>query len=288
MNKLSAFAIGKSAAARAGNCSPRYVCPLCLTSFYDFDPKVLTEEHVPARSLGGKGLVLTCSNCNNRDGAALQGHQKSKNRVEKFWAGKLDTPLNIEVFTEHGTLRGEAKFTGKGSVKVALQNKRMNPRETETLTRNSEDLQYDSYKLGHGFNHKKALIVDLRDAYLWVFARYGYRAIATPWMDWARQAIREGSSTVTKWAIHLTDYETKRWQDQAEGPVICWLEDPHAALLVCNGQSGVILPSVFNPAPYNSLSTDSPNFLPSTRIERVPTEMIMGMDFSDAFSRGNS
>lgn len=47
---------------------PLYVCPLCVRGLTEVDIGELTREHVPPASLGGKSLVLTCRECNNRAG----------------------------------------------------------------------------------------------------------------------------------------------------------------------------------------------------------------------------
>jgi len=286
MDKKSAFVIGSAAAARSGNCSKRYVCPLCRKSFFEFDEEILTEEHVPARALGGKGLVLTCVDCNHDAGAKLQGHQAQKNETERFWSGTLDQTTNIEIFTDLGIMRGEGNLDGQGNVAVTLHHNRMNPTETKLLEKNANKLTYTSYKIGRNYNQSKARIADLRDAYLWIFARFGYTAIAHPWLDWCRETILTGVATQKKWAINLNDSRVMDWQAKAGGPIMCHLVKPEFSVLVCNGASGVLLPTIFNNDPYKELVDEKAEleFGNNTRVEKVPDSMIMGMDFSDIHS----
>lgn len=281
MDKRSAFSIGCSAAARAGKCSPRYVCPLCLRSFYDADFDLLTKEHVPSEALGGNILTLTCAACNSEAGSLLQGHQAEKVRQDKFWEGETEEPFNVEISTKYGTIRGEGTYDGIGSVKVDVHQHRMNPSEKEEMAKNSEGLEYESVRIGRGFSHGKARIADLRDAYLWVFARYGYRAIAFSAFDWIRDAIRQGETDQRKWSINIEGPSGQAEIPNAGSPIICWLDKPRDAFLICNGKSGIILPSPFNQDPYADLDDDKARIEIGSRCESVPEFMNMGFDFSD-------
>lgn len=281
MDKRGAFIIASRAAALAGNCSPRYVCPLCLRSFYENDYDRLTIEHVPAKALGGKPLVLTCAPCNSDAGFLLQSHQAEQVRQDKFWAGEIERTLNIEVDTKHGTIRGEVAYDGEGALNVKIHPKRMNPTEQEELAKNSEQLEYKSFQIGRFFSGDKARIADLRDAYLWIFARYGYRAVAIPAYDWIRDAIRKGETKRKKWSITIEDSSDEAAALGKVGPVIYWLDRPQGAFLVCNRGRGIILPSPFKPNPYVELDDDRANISVLPRYEHVPTSMRMGFDFSD-------
>lgn len=53
-----------------------YACPCCLT-VYDHasvDIGNLTIEHVPPEGVGGRGLPLTCKECNNSAGREFDSH----------------------------------------------------------------------------------------------------------------------------------------------------------------------------------------------------------------------
>ncbi len=270
------FEFGATAAARAGNCSPRYVCPICLGSFFEFDPKELTVEHVPAKALGGKPLLLTCRQCNNEAGHELQSHQAERERREAFWQNREGKPLNLEVQTPSGVVRGEVKSSGE-------------PREfTVHAHRTAPDVldQVDwrkvansEFRLGRKFKWGRARIGDLRDAYLWVFAQYGYSCVAVPSYDWIRSAIRSGQAANDKWAIALGDDFTKLAQEECRGPVILVTEVPQCAIVVADGDHGCILPTPQCPDPYAELSDDRAQGRFVNKAIPVPKEMVLAWDY---------
>ena len=82
--KKSWFDLGARALQRLFPDAPvHYMCPLCLTSYYEDDLSQLTFEHVPPRSVGGQRLVLTCRVCNEqasgKDG--IDTHAKRRENV---------------------------------------------------------------------------------------------------------------------------------------------------------------------------------------------------------------
>jgi hypothetical protein len=60
-----------------------YACPSCLMTYGrdEFNRGVFTYEHVPPRRLGGRPLVLTCQNCNNEAGTAMDAHAARREAV---------------------------------------------------------------------------------------------------------------------------------------------------------------------------------------------------------------
>jgi HNH endonuclease len=72
--KLQLFRLGAAAVARL---SPgrvdQYACPLCRTLWVEdaIDAGMVTLEHVPPASMGGKGIVLTCERCNSPAGGTI-------------------------------------------------------------------------------------------------------------------------------------------------------------------------------------------------------------------------
>lgn len=243
------FSRGAAAAAVAGNCSPRYVCPLCLQSHITLDRKKLSREHVPAESLGGKSLLLTCYECNNKAGSRLQGHQVERERVEAFWRGDGGDKLNFEVHSTVGTIRGEIESSGNDK-KFIVDSSRTAPNVVENWWPIDESIKYT---LGRGFDWKASRVADLRDAYLWVFAQYGYSLIATPFYEWIREAIRTGANSNMKWAINLNDTFTSEQQKIHRTPIILVTSEPKGALVVAHGTRGAILPTLHCPNPYAEL-----------------------------------
>lgn len=280
MNRNEVYTLCSAAAARAGDCSHRFVCPLCLRSFYENDPKVLTVEHVPAKALGGKGLLLTCKNCNSKAGHLLQGNQTERDRQAAFWEGAIPTPFNISVETHFGTIRGTVTYDGSGHANVMADHKRMSPSTIKAFELEKSQIVYNAVSIGRRFNPGRARVADLRDAYLWTFARYGYRAIAFPALDWIRYGIRIGQTSETRWSVEVRDDSILNAQKDKKGPIICFMEKPQGAIFVCRGKNGVILPSIFNQDPYEEIDDGAGSLELPNRVENVPKKLVLGMDFS--------
>ena len=83
-----------------------YVCPICAKGYdrHQLEAGTLTLEHVPPKSLGGKGIVLTCKNCNS-----TAGHS-----VDAALANRREQNDCIEAI-----IRGEGCFSGKHEYSIA-------------------------------------------------------------------------------------------------------------------------------------------------------------------------
>jgi hypothetical protein len=78
---------------------PLYICPLCLRGYLKIAlsqnlPNPLTLEDVPPKSLGGKPLILTCKECNNRSGTLLDSVLKKHLQSQRFF--KLSPGSKVE------------------------------------------------------------------------------------------------------------------------------------------------------------------------------------------------
>src|SRR5688572_28923397 len=99
-----------------------YVCPLCVRGLRAdaLAARLLSIEHVPPRSVGGKPLTLTCKECNSRAGhtvdAASDAHEHlvalaeamSPTGARVTGTGKLRLkdlpPVNIRYSAERGNV----------------------------------------------------------------------------------------------------------------------------------------------------------------------------------------
>ena len=69
---------------------PYYVCPTCLVAWPEaaLQARVLTAEHVPPESIGGKVLVLTCARCNHQAGHEVDSHLRKEADLYEFATGQ--------------------------------------------------------------------------------------------------------------------------------------------------------------------------------------------------------
>ena len=123
----------------------------------------------------------------------------------------------------------------------------------------------------------------MRDAYLWVFAQYGYSLIAQSAYDWVRKAIQDGGHSNTKWAINLDDPFTAEQQRLHGRAVMLVTSKPQGALLIANGTRGTILPTPYCQNPYAELEEARATLTFLTKVIPVPQTLLLVWDhFSPA------
>src|SRR5439155_25942538 len=87
-----------------------YACPLCraVFSLTDLEAKVLTREHVPPASIGGREMVLTCRPCNNRAGSTFDAHLERAEAFRRFGSDdplrELDMTITIDGIPNRGSM----------------------------------------------------------------------------------------------------------------------------------------------------------------------------------------
>lgn len=83
-----------------------YCCPLCLRGFDAAHLDLLSIEDVPPRSVGGRPLLLTCRECNNRHGTELDAHIKAGRDLGEVLAGSRETFGRLRVGDERMAVKG--------------------------------------------------------------------------------------------------------------------------------------------------------------------------------------
>jgi hypothetical protein len=156
-----------------------YVCPLCYQVFgeNELDQGVtnpLTIEHVPPKPLGGKPILLTCKNCNNKSGHLLDHHistsLKTQDFTEGFPSSKIESKISIQEanpFRTEVTYDSEKRlfnFTFNGNNPYAKN-------QIENLSKMKE------WKFNFNFKRASTRIFNLgllRIAHLLAFKRFGH------------------------------------------------------------------------------------------------------------------
>jgi hypothetical protein len=182
-----------------------YVCPICLHAYghESLAGGILTREHVPPQSVGGRRLVLTCRRCNSEGGHAADSHARREADLADFVTGDLrEIRANLS--------------TPSGRVPVRLSSKQRklqmfgvphasDPRahagvfqdfEGATVGTNWQDFSF-SIEFP-AFSPERARASWLRSAYLAFFAALGYKFIFRPELDNVRARIREPQLEVPK------------------------------------------------------------------------------------------
>lgn len=166
---------------RAPDC---YVCPLCIRAFTRnaVATRVLTTEHVPPESLGGRRLVLTCQDCNSRAGAEVDSQMLALEQIYNFAAGTMRIPMRARLKVGGETLNIETLATAKSVLAFVLPRnndpRRLASAEAELARLAEEGQGYQGQMTFYeDVRYRPALVGWLRAAYLAAFAALGYRYI---------------------------------------------------------------------------------------------------------------
>lgn len=229
------------------DCPPgSYACPLCLDLFTvrDLEAKRLTREHVPPASVGGREMVLTCRECNNRAGSTVDAHLERAEALRRFGSNdplrELDMSLTIAGVTNRGTIHG-----GLGGVLIVGNPKQNHPDDVATLSEGFAELM----EAGHSmqirfrdtFHPRAAQLGYVRAAYLAAFARFGYSYVLRQSLDWIRAALVDDEDESCVLPVLKRSGGTNRERSIGIVAEPTWLA---YAVLVVIGRTAIILPSL--------------------------------------------
>jgi hypothetical protein len=170
---------------------PTYPCPICLVPFTieALADKQLSIEHVPPECLGGRELLLTCTECNNSAGTKLDAHAKIKEDVRLAMRGRLARPHRIKTNIAGLHINGEL-HTSEGLYSLQIPRKINKPGTGEAL--------HDVAQIGARLTVEHERFADLgakiswfRSGYLALFAVGGYELSLDPAMKIVRKQVLE-------------------------------------------------------------------------------------------------
>lgn len=169
------------------------------------DAGLLTTEHVPPKSLGGRRLVLTCQSCNSRAGTEVDSQMLHLEQVYDFAQGTMTRPARARLEIGGETLNVELLATGNGIQLVALP-RTNDPRRQATVEAEWERLARDRQWPGYEFRitsyervrYRAALVGWLRAAYLVAFAALGYHYILRPELQIVRTQLTDTTTEVLR------------------------------------------------------------------------------------------
>jgi len=165
------------------------------------DVRQLTKEHVPQKSLGGLKICLTCFDCNSNAGHRIDAHVIRREKGLAFFkailvGGTYEGRAQIRAGGESVT---NANVTARDNfVEITpgmeISNPIENVRLQQALAGFKENGNWESQKIdfklvGETFNLHKAMVADLKSAYLACFAKLGYQYILRPQLDIVRNQI---------------------------------------------------------------------------------------------------
>jgi hypothetical protein len=231
-----------------------YCCPICGNGF---DRTVLTNgeltlEHAPAASVGGKPIALTCRKCNSISGHSIDSSLSQRERLTAFTetllGNRRDDGVRASIQIgeerlatrfyqdEHGT-RNLVVLGSANDPSAVERTMRYLDGLTRTKTWDGEQFRITSHA---SYNHRLALIADLKAAFIIAFAALGYRYAFNSRLRCVReQILNPKEQLIDGWNTQL---------DSAHLPefVLLFVESI-PGIIVKMGKSSVILPWVSGP-----------------------------------------
>ena len=201
---------------------PVYGCPLCLQGF---PQDGFSLEDVPPKSIGGKPLVLTCTQCNNRSGAELDVFIAEAQRLKEFVAGTEILPVDLtqygrRIAADASLFDGRLNLTGvrKASHKESFDGLFA---ELDRAARERSRNWDFSIKFQIRNSPWKEGVAWLRVAYLYAFAAFGYNFILRPELHPIREQIKHPEKRVTPGVI-------KHVKEPSDQDGISFVHEPEA------------------------------------------------------------
>jgi hypothetical protein len=178
------------------------------------EKKLLTLEHVPPASVGGKGIVLTCHACNSKAGYTIEAELNRRQELLAFakslggdgtFTGRVrlemsGTSINVEATIENG------------KIALKLPKEINNPRslqaQLDRLNQMVEDNTWDGYQFRMKpvtkYSPRLANLSYLKAAYLSAFASLGYSYIVRKELEPVRKQIASpGEKIIELYIIEL-------------------------------------------------------------------------------------
>lgn len=147
------------------------LCPLC---WREIAYESLSFEHIVPGSVGGKGCILTCKECNNLHGSQLDSHVSQFQRIEDAFKGYGHIPAILTVNGKKVTANVEWKENSKN---IKIVGKASNPINVSSIQKQMTKQEVDKFHLTfkYGYIQKRLEMGLLRYAYLVLFKCFGYK-----------------------------------------------------------------------------------------------------------------
>ena len=234
-----------------GNCNEFYYCPICSRPFSKsaIETKELTLEHIPPKAQGGKGIALTCKDCNNQAGETVDAAVSDRNKV-----------FEIEpLFTQNGEYNGRVMMNfgendqkalnfdlsvKDSSVRFFLLEKSNPPESSEKIKQFFQELNQTpdlerptiKFRTRKRYNAWHSKVGDLRTAYLLSFASLGYSYIFHKSLEPVRnQLMRYNEKLIDAFWLHSNSGDTPDTN-------LYIIDKPFSALSVRLGKISILLP----------------------------------------------
>jgi hypothetical protein len=232
------------------SCEKIYFCPICGKDFYEDSAinGVLTLEDVPPRSMGGKGLLLTCKNCNSKSGHNIDYHIANLHKLQNF-EKTLTGQSHGQKTTANFKLNGDNYpiTVERENSKIDIKLRQYDQKKIEKIKEYMSSVTNSDGLDDFVFNVEKSVKLDyrllkiayLKSSFLLITALLGYKYAFDKRLDIVRDQILNPDRNIlsTSFWVDLTNCSTfpKR--------CLLFVSDPLNMIVVIYDSCGVILPS---------------------------------------------
>ena len=233
-----------------------YLCPICGKGYSEESAVSgeLTLEEVPPRSMGGKGLLFKCKECNSNAGHKIDYHIKNQLDLERLTTiilGQSDNEKTSGDILINGnkfpvTVQRKAECT-----EIRLIGKANNPKKVNRLKEYMAALSAIGNSIGVEFKISKTVKLDIRhlkiaflkSGFLLITALLGYTYAFNKRLTVVREQILNPSNDLLG---------TKFWVEPGKNQPfpkrrILLVTEPLPLLLVIYDNGAVILPDLSSP-----------------------------------------
>ena len=213
--------------------------------------KKLTVEHVPPKGLGGRGMLLTCDECNHYSGTKFDAHAIREDVVSEFLSAVSTSTTELRSTIEIGGIRarGTVQRTSNGFFLMShpKQNNEalLDGQVQDSISRLHTPIADRAIKstVGDRYHPERANLSWTRAAYLAAFAIFGWRYIMRPALIPVRRQLLDAESKILPL---LKSYSPDALPDASR---ILVVREPHElrGIFVAMGRHGVLLPGIDNP-----------------------------------------
>lgn len=169
-----------------------FICPICLNGYNKKNIVKLSLEDAPQQALGGRKIAITCKNCNNICGHSIDNHLYNMlEYIERshFLSG-TDHRIKIMDLDKEKPINATLEVKGKDDLKMLISEKNNNPytlkeRLNKLVDGKEITIQNETLKV----NVRRASAAIIKNAYIILFAKFGYSFILDKQYDRIREQI---------------------------------------------------------------------------------------------------
>ena len=169
-----------------------FICPICLNKFDSTQSQELSLEDAPQASLGGSKIAITCKKCNNTCGHEIDSHLVNfiKYIEEKEFLPGSDR--RVKIFDDDKIVNATLEVKDNKELKMIIPDKINNPTTLSNhISKINEgsiiDIQNNPLKI----DMKKVSVAILKNAYILLFAKFGYTFLLDKFYNRLREQILE-------------------------------------------------------------------------------------------------